>query len=288
MVRVFLTGGTGFLGRRLGARLLPLREAISVVQLPRGAGADLLAPSSYERDLEGADVVLHLAAVTGKAPASAHMRVNLDGTCTLLEQSRRCGVRRFVFVSSIAAKFPDVRRYAYARSKVAAEAAVTSSGLPYTIVRPTIIAGAGSPVLDGLRRLASLPVVPVFGTGDVRVQPIFVDDLAECLVSLVRDDVAPRQTLEFGGPEVVTIRQLLGEVRRVVTGTPLRALRVPLAPLLPVLGVLETIAPRLVPVTVGQLSTFRFDGVATPNPLFERHRAGMLGVQRMLELSLAG
>jgi NADH dehydrogenase len=129
-------------------------------------------------------------------------------------------------------------------------------------------------------------VVPVFGTGRVRVQPIFVDDLADCLVSLIRGASAPCQTIEIGGPEVITIEWLLSEMRRVVTGKRMRAIHIPLVPVLALIALLETLAPQSLPVTAGQLSTFRFDGIASTNPVFERHRPGMIGVSRMIELSL--
>src|SRR5882672_471847 len=179
MTKVFLTGATGFLGRHV-RRQLERGEGLAVAELSRARGADLLVPASYERELAGADIVLHLAAATGRAAPADHFRVNVEGTRILLEQSRRHGARRFVFVSSIAAKFPDIRRYPYARAKLEAEALVAGGGIEYSIIRPTIIAGPGAPVLAGLRRLAMLPIVPVFGTGRVRVQPIFVDDLADC------------------------------------------------------------------------------------------------------------
>lgn len=287
MTRVFLTGGTGFVGLRLRAGLQAVGGACSLSELPRTAGADLLRPQSYERELAGADTVVHLAAATGQASAAEHFRVNVEGTRALLEASRRHGVRRFVFVSSIAATFPDVRRYPYARAKLEAETAVAASGLDYTIVRPTIVGGRGSAVLAGLGRLASLPVVPIFGTGRVRVQPIFVDDLAACLAAVARDGAASRQVIELGGPDVITIERLLGEIRRVRAGRPMRAVRLPLPPVLLVLGVLERALGHRLPVTVGQLATFRFDGVAAPNPVFDRHRARMTGVSRMIELSFA-
>ena len=67
----------------------------------------------------------------------------------------------------------------------------------------------------------------------------------------------------------------------------MRSVHLPLAPVLPLLAALETVAYRFLPVTVGQLSTFRFDGVAEPNAVFEHHRARMSGLRRMLALSLA-
>jgi NADH dehydrogenase len=245
----------------------------------------LLTPLSYQRELADADTVVHLAAATGKVSVATHFRVNAEGTRVLLEQCQQSGVRRFVFVSSIATKYPDLRHYPYARAKLEAETAVVSSGLDFTIVRPTIIAGPGSSVLTALGRLASLPVVPIFGTGQVRVQPILVDDLADCLVSVIRDGLASCQTIELGGPEVITIEHLLGKLRHILTGKPMRHIRVPLAPLLPILALLETAVYRAMPVTVGQFSTFRFDGIASANPVFEQHYTRMTGLSRMIEVS---
>lgn len=262
------------------------RAGAPFVELSRSAGADLLTPATYERELAGAGTVLHLAAATGKAAPADHFRINRDGTRVLVEQCRRAGVRRFIFVSSIAVTFPDIRAYPYARSKRDAEAVVAASGLDYTIVRPTIIAGPGSPVLTGLRRLAGLPVVPVFGPGTARVQPILVGDLAECLLTIVANGGGER-VVELGGPDILTIEELLGELRRASQLGQMRAAHLPLGAVIPVLTLLESIAYRFLPVTVGQLSTFRWDGTATPNSVFERHRATMTGARRMIELSVA-
>jgi hypothetical protein len=90
----------------------------------------------------------------------------------------------------------------------------------------------------------------------------------------------------------VTIEQLLGEMHRTLRGRapnrPARAFHIPLGLILPVLAALEAVVPLRLPVTVGQLSTFRFDGVAVPHPVYERHRAGMAGVRRQVELSFGG
>lgn len=280
-----MTGGSGFLGTRLRQRLQ--RHGLAFTELPRAAGADLLVPASYERALAGADAVVHLAAATGKAAPEEHFRVNVLGTEILLEHCRRLGVRRFVFASTIAVTFPDIRRYPYARAKLEAEGAVAASGLDFTIVRPTIIAGPGAPVLAGLAKLAGLPLVPVFGSGTARVQPILADDLADCVVTIVREGLCVRQTVELGGPEVITIEQLLAELHRVLRGRAMRAVHIPLPPVMAALGLLERVAYRFLPVTAGQLATFRFDGVAASNPVFEGHRARMAGIRRMVELSVA-
>lgn len=297
--KLFLTGASGFIGARLAARL---REAgHQVVGLSRsarpaipGAGsgsfrwveAELLRPDTYRDALASADTVLHLAAATGRASRSEHFKVNLEGTRCLLEACRELGVPRFLFCSTIAVKYPDRRRYYYAQAKATAEQAVRESGLEHVIVRPTIVVGSGSPVLEGLRKLAELPIIPVFGPGDASVQPVFVDDLVDLIVAITERGAFDGQVMEFGGPEILSIEAFIQAIRRRVRGRAGRPLHVPLPLLLPTLAALETVAYRFLPITFGQLSAFRFDGTARSNDLFEQRRGRMKGVREMLEASL--
>ncbi len=259
--------------------------AASGIRWVRG---DLLEPQSYREALSGAHTVVHLAAATGRAAPARHFEVNLEGTRVLLEGCRSAGVRRIVFVSTIAVKYPDKRRYYYAQSKERAEELVKGCGIPFTIVRPTIVVGSGSAVLEGLRKLAELPVLPIFGNGRAKVQPIFVDDLVDFIMKIVADQSVDGTTLELGGPDVLSIEEFLKEIRRRRRGSDGRSIHIPLAPLLPALTALETVAYRFLPVTVGQLSAFRFDGTARSNRLFEAQRSDLKSVRQMLELSLAG
>src|SRR5215469_13859797 len=173
---IFLTGAGGFLGSRVLARLAEdkNREIMCLIRgaIPDSSPAnvryvrgDLLDAAAYASQLSTCDAVLHMAAATGKTSAAEYFRVNRDGTAALVRQAKQSGVDRFLLVSTIAAKFSDQYRYFYAESKQAAEAAVAGSGLRWTIVRPSMILGRNSPVLNSLGRLASLPIVPMFGDG---------------------------------------------------------------------------------------------------------------------------
>lgn len=290
MARVFLTGAAGFLGRQVAAQLRQRGHQVTSLHRRPSNDADavvgdLTTPSEWGARLAGHDVIVHLAAVTGKAPKLEYARVNVGGTRALIEAAHHAGVPRLLFCSSIAATFPNAGTYPYAESKVAAEALVRQSGLRTTILRPTIIAGAGSPVLSKLAELAALPIIPLFGDGGVRVQPILAADLAAFIVDCIETDRFDGEILELGGRDVLTIRQMLGRLHDQQRSAAGRFLSVPMGLVLPAVGFLESLAGPRVPMTVGQLSTFRFDGVARPNSLWDARRDRLASLDTVLALT---
>jgi NADH dehydrogenase len=301
MSTLFLTGGSGFVGSRLFEALR--RRGDSLIALDRSGSlrarirradlpgldlvqADILQPLAYERALANADVVLHFAGLTGRASREDHLQVNARGTEVLVDQCRRLGVPKFLFASSIAAKFPNQREYHYAQSKVRAEEAVRKSGLDFTIIRPAIILGHGSPILAALEKLASLPVIPIFGNGRAMVQPIYVDDLVEYVLMILEQNLFQGHTLDLGGPAALTIEELLQKIRHARKGARAYCMHVPMAPLLALLRCAQAVGlGGLLPLTVGQLSSFRYDGTIEPNPLYETRHASLLDVPQMLSLT---
>src|SRR5688572_11557728 len=186
----FLTAATGVIGRRLLAALhpAPCREAPCLTRASPPAAAprdglritpvpgDLLDPRSFAHHLLGVDTVIHLAAATGNKSRAEFFRANSTASKRLLEAAEIAGVRRFLFVSTLAVNYTDSAGYHYAQSKRLAEDAVGASRVPHLIVRPGIVLGPRSPGFAGLAKLAALPVVPLFGPGTHLTQPIDVDD----------------------------------------------------------------------------------------------------------------
>lgn len=228
-----------------------------------------------------------MAAVTGKARPAEYASVNVDGTRALVEACVDAGVSRFVLVSSIAATFRNTSVYHYAASKQGAEAIVRGSGLEYAIVRPTIVFGRESPIWRKLRALAGLPVMPIFGNGLARVQPIHVDDVVAFLLSMIEAPTLPNRPIDLGGPESLTFERLLRKIRRLLRGSDSRVVRIPVAPIITMLAVVESSLYPVLPVTAGQLSAFVTDSVAADDPLVTDRHCGMLAIDDMLRTLLA-
>lgn len=297
MGSLLITGWTGFIGRRLLERIdASCYERIYCVSRGGGAAlanvadpakfefirADILDPKLYESALAKCETVLHLAALTGKRPPAEYFKVNHEGTKILLDECKRVGVRRFIHISTIAAKFTDKSHYHYAQSKELAETAVRQSGLAYTIVRPTIVIGANSPVWKTFSKLGKLPVTPIFGDGSAKIQPIHVDDLVECLVSVLKNDQLAADIIELGGPDQATFGQFIKSIHTLYHPGQSRTLHIPLRPMLMFLSLLEKPFRAVLPVTAGQLCAFYNDSTIEPNSIFEKHQSQMKGSDQML------
>jgi nucleoside-diphosphate-sugar epimerase len=300
---LFITGVGGFVGKQLLAKLDPssyqtvycLARRRETVRLPDQAAGkirvvegDILNSGTYEKILENVHTVIHLAAVTGKVKPKEYFRINAYGTLLLLDRCKKAGVKRFLFVSSIAVSFQNKHRYFYAQSKEQAEAYVKASGLAYTILRPTMIMGKSSAVFAGLARLASLPLIPVFGRGELPVQPIYVGDVASALLAVEANPGFNGQVLELGGPEPLPINALLEKIARRQGKENPKTLHLPMGLTVFALSLLERVVYGLLPLTVGQLASFRNNGTAGENALTQTFSGRMTGLDEMIADSLEG
>jgi uncharacterized protein YbjT (DUF2867 family) len=146
-----------------------------------------------------------------------------------------------------------------------------------------MIFGKGSPVQQSLAKLAFLPVIPIFGKGTARVQPVFVADLARFLVQTLDDESSSLKTIEVGGPETVTMESLIQMIRKARKGSYGPTLHLPIGPIASCLRMAEPILRPVLPFTAGQLASFRHDGVAEPDPLVASKFSQMKSLKEMID-----
>ena len=184
-----VTGGTGF----VGAHFMPLARAAGyeLRALTRGwkppeDGIDwvdgaLDRPDSLFKLCSGADAVIHIAALINARSRADFERVNVGGTASMIDAARGCGVKRFIHVSSLAAREPEISDYGWSKAK--SERLVAASGLDWTIIRPPAVYGPGDRETLELFRMARRGLVALPPSG--RFSLLHVEDLCRLIVAVV-------------------------------------------------------------------------------------------------------
>ncbi len=231
MKKILLIGGTGFVGTAIAAELmrrptrtdfrlcLPTRRrdnARHLALLPTAdvVQADVHDPAILLQLMAGCEAVISLVGILhgdeprGGAPyGQAFARAHVELPTKIAAAAKQLGVRRVVHVSGLGAA-PDAPS-CYLRSKAAGEAALQAAGLDLTIFRPSVIFGQGDSFLTLFAQLAKIaPFFPLAGA-DVKFQPVWVNDVAACVVDALTHDESIGQIYELGGPRVYALRELV-------------------------------------------------------------------------------
>ena len=237
---LLVTGGTGFVGGHVVRALREAGKGVRCLVRDRrraealeGLGCeiaegDMTEPGSLRRAVQGIESVVHLVAIR-QGKEEQFERIMSRGTQDLLDQAREAGVRRFVHMSALGTTDQTKDLVPYYRAKWEMEQAVRGSGLPHVIFRPSFVFGPDGGILPTFRRLAKLaPVTPIAGSGEQRLQPIWVDDVASYFVRALEDEAATNRTFELGGPEVVSWNELWGRLKQAL-GVHRPSIHVPMA-----------------------------------------------------------
>ena len=243
-MRVFVTGGTGFVGPRVVHAIRARGEEVRALVRRSSRGAqleawgaelaegDVTVPETVRRGVEGCDVVVHLVAIRQGKPEQFE-RVMTEGTRTVVAAAEEAGVRRIVLMSALGTNEETKDLVPYYRSKWAMEQAVQASPLEHVIFRPCFAFGRDGGILPTFKTVARIaPVTPVIGSGDQRLEPIWVDDIADYFAAAIDKPEAAGRTFELGGPDTVTwnelwirLRRALGIRRRPIVHVPVGFMR---------------------------------------------------------------
>jgi len=287
-MKVFVTGASGFLGRHtlralveaghtivgLSRDVPPAHRAIPSVTYVSGdvAQAATLTPDK----LTGCEAVVHLVGIIQEAPSRGQTfeAIHVRGTENVLAATKAAGAGgRFIYVSALGAS-PGAKSE-YGRTKALAEQAVRDSGLPYTILRPSIILGPDGDFVQQMEELIKKPplspiappFIPVPGNGKNRFQPVWVGDLTACIVRALSDPATGNQTYNIGGATPVTFDELLHAFSRHL-GIKKPLLHAPMPLLFAAASVLQAVLPKP-PITTDQLLNLQTDNVCDIGPMVQ-------------------
>jgi NADH dehydrogenase len=233
-VKVAITGGTGFVGRHLAAELSAHGHDVVLVargvdrrdeatrDLPRTmfVRASLSDEAGLREAFDGCDAVAHCAGINREIGRQTYRTVHVEGTRTVVAAALAGGVRRIAMLSFLRAR-PGCGS-GYHESKWAAEEAVRSSGLDWTVLKSGVIYGRGDHMLDHLSRaLHTFPVFATVGLRDRALRPVSVVDIARILESALIDGTLVRRTIAVLGPDELTLGEAVRRVASVVGRRPL-------------------------------------------------------------------
>jgi len=272
MTTVCVFGGTGFLGRRLVRRLAgegaSVRVAVRSPERARSAldpdrvqvlRADVREPASVAAAVAGADAVVNAVSAYVEKAGVSFESVHVQGARTVAQEAFAAGVARLVLVSGIGADPESASAYIRARGR--GELAARQAFPGATIVRPGAMFGPGDALFGALADIVRLfPVVPLIGGGRTRVQPVYVEDVAEAIARVLAERGSAGQTYELAGPGAYTLRELVGFVLRLVGKRRL---------LVPVPFAVAALQARLFellpspPLTTSQVDLLRMDNLAS-------------------------
>jgi len=225
MSTILVTGGTGFIGQALVRHLadaghrvrILLRASSQSPNLPRSLPVEVAVSSlNDERGLRaamvGVDIIYHLAGAEWRGAYASLMEIDIQGTQNVVAAAADARIRRLFFVSHLGADRASA--YPVLKAKAIAEEYIRRSGINFTILRTAIVFGNNDGFTTGLAQLiSSLPMfffIP--GDGENLLQPLWVEDLATCLVWALDDERTYNHMYEIGGPEYLTFNQVVQTV----------------------------------------------------------------------------
>ena len=269
---ILVTGGTGFVGshviRRLRMDDVPVRAVVRTpgkAQALRDLGVDVVPgdvsdKASLERAASGCERVIHLVGIIQETSGVTFQGVHVEGTRNVIEAAKKAGVRHFFFQSALGTR-PGAKS-GYHKTKWEAEELVRASAIPYTILRPSLIYGPGDQFTIRLSEMIRLsPVLPVIGSGKSKIQPIFIDDVAACIVKAVTSDCCLNEIYEIGGPDQLTYEEVTAAIAHAL-GVKRPTVHIPLFFMKSMAKVFEAVLPKP-PVTTDQLIMLQEDNICT-------------------------
>lgn len=267
--RVTVFGGTGFLGRTIVRQLVRAHARVRIaVRHPAAeiadeaeqVQADVRDEAAVGAAIAGALAAVNVVGLYVEQGQESFDAVHVQGALHVARQAKHHGLERLIHISGIGADLTSASPYVRARAQ--GELRVKEAFAGATIIRPSVLFGPQDTFLNALDRISHLlPVVPLFGAGQTRLQPVYVEDVAVAVAACLSKAASVGKTYELGGAEVRTYREILQLVLR-HRGRRRALLPVPFV-IWDVLASALSILPAP-PVTRDQIALMRQDNLVHP------------------------
>ncbi len=273
---ITIFGGSGFIGRHLVGRLaakghqirLAVRDPESASHLiTQGAVGQIVGfktnvrdQRSVDRAVAGADIVINLVGVLYEKGAQNFGRLHVDAAERIAAAAKAAGARQLIHMSALGAR--KDHEAAYARSKAVGEELVAKEFPGATILRPSVVFGCDDDFFNRFATILSLaPVFPLADGGKMKMQPVWVEDLADAIVRVIETPAEQGKIWELTGPDIYSFKELLEKVLE-FTGRKCLLLPVP-SGVMSIMASLMALAPGRPPLTADQVKLLQEDNVAS-------------------------
>ncbi|WP_426610557.1 complex I NDUFA9 subunit family protein [Bradyrhizobium sp. McL0616] len=276
---VTVFGGTGFLGRRivrhLRSRGFPVRIASRHPDQGhrlfgrddpklQSVGANIHDERSVADALAGAYGVVNAVSLYVEHGQETFHSVHVESAQRVAAQAHRTGVDRLIHISGIGADAASQSRYIRKRGE--GDLAVRAAFIEALFIRPAVMFGPDDAFLTTiLKLLRQLPVYPMFGRGVTRLQPAYVEDVAEAIARVMQRAETPSKIFEFGGPRVYTYEEFLRAVAHQAG-----------------------LAPRLIPIPLAVWHALAWASEMLPSPLLTRNQVELMQIDTVSSPEMPG
>jgi NADH dehydrogenase len=293
MAPTLVTGATGFVGGHVVHAVRAAEKDVrALVRDPTKAvrmrtwdvevvQGDMTDAGSLERAVSGCEAVIHLVAIRQGRPEE-FQSIMVEGTRNLLAAAKAAGIRRFVLMSALGTSESTKTLVPYFGAKWEQEQLVQQSEIPHVVFRPSFVFARDGGILPTFVKLARFaPVTPIIGSGEQRIQPVWVDDVGAYFAESLDKDEATGRTFELGGPDAVTWNDFWERLRR-VRRMRRPSLHVPVRLMRPAASVTERL-PGDIPLTNDLLTMLeRVDNVVTDSAAVDTFRLPLVGLDEQL------